>query len=106
MTKKLFILLFPTVLFSAIANKSLIKPQITDPFSNVTENLKDITVSAICHKNGQPAQALITIQGTTELVSKDSIISSKNGQWKVLHIKENSITIRHLTSGKEYCLTI
>jgi hypothetical protein len=96
MMKKMFILFLPTLILS-----------VTDPFSNVSENFKDISVCAIAIKDtdgNREACALLNIKGETELVSPGSIIS--NGKWKILKIEKESILTRHLASGKEYCINI
>ena len=82
---------------------------VTDPFSNVTANFKDVTLNAIC-RCGNKACAVITSKSKSkdkdDIVSVGSIINNDSGRWKVLSIQDDNVKLLHQTSGKEYCLTI
>lgn len=78
---------------------------VTDPFSNSSENQKNIYVTAIakCNEN---CHALINFKNTSYCVKEGSKFGDTKDQWKVSRISNDHIIVCHLNSGKDYQLTL
>lgn len=94
MIKKLYLLIIPVYTIA-----------ITDPFSNSSENQKNITVTAIasCNKN---CHAIVNFKNSSHCVKEGSKFGDTKDQWQVSKIADDHIVVCHLNSGKDYQLTL